>query len=345
MAGKRRPPSGTSAMPWRERGGAGTDARSLPASRMVPALIGRRPAIALMSVVLPAPFGPTTVTRSRGRTLSDTSQTATASPWATSRCSISSIGLAQICADDVRVAHHLPWESLGDDLPVAQHHDTVGEVENGAHDVLDEDDRRAAVADLADELERVGHLRRRQPREHLVQQHQPRLGREGAGEIEKLAFEQVQLVGQRVGSGLETGEGEPGSREAAPRLAAVAAATDHRRAGDVVDDAEPAEPRGVRVVPVRRAAGAAGPRRRLARPAPPPGGKRMPRSGSPPMSARFRIALSPPVRDCVSVVTMAAPTAGPYQKPVPPRAAIMIASTVRPTGNVSATVTYVTNIA
>src|SRR2546422_11258971 len=153
MAGKSRRPSGTSAMPWRQSAWAGTDARSLPSSRMIPALIA----------VLPAPFGPTTVTSPRGRTLSDTSQTATASPWATSRCSISSIGLAQICADDVRVAHHLPWESLGDDLPVAQHHDTVGQVENGAHDVLDEDDRRAAVADLADELERVGHLRRCQP--------------------------------------------------------------------------------------------------------------------------------------------------------------------------------------
>src|SRR5881296_415171 len=241
MAGKSRRPSGTSAMPRRQSAWAGTDARSLPSSLMVAALIGRRPAIALMSVVLPAPFGPTTVTRSRDWTLSDTSQTATASPWATSRCSISSISLAQIGADDVRVAHHLPWESLGDDLPVAQHDDTVGQVENGAHDVLDEDDRRAAVADLADELERVGHLRRRQPREHLVQQHQPRLGRERAGEIEELAFEQVQLVGQRVGLGFQTGEGEPGSRDPAPPLAAVAAATEHRRKGDVVDDAEPAE--------------------------------------------------------------------------------------------------------
>ena len=64
-----------------------------------------------------------------------------------------------------------------------------------------------------------------------------------------------------------------------------------------------------------------------------------------PISARFRIALSPPVRDWVREVTMTAPRAGPYQKRVPPRAAIMIASTARPTEKVSATVTYVTNIA
>ncbi len=49
-----------------------------------------------------------------------------------------------------------------------------------------------------------------------------------------------------------------------------------------------------------------------------------------PMSARFRIALSPPVSDCVSAVTMTAPSAGPYQKRVPPRAAIMIASVEAP---------------
>src|SRR3989441_1184605 len=244
MAGKRRRPSGTSAIPWRHTSCAGTGARSLPSRRTVPALIGKRPAIASMSVVLPAPFGPTTVTSSRGRTLSDTSHTATASPWATSRCSISSIGLAQIRADDARVAHDVPREALGDDLPVAQHHDTVGQVENGPHDVLDEDDGRAAVADLADERERIGHLRQRQTREHLVQQHETRLGRERAGEVEELPLEQIQLVGQRVGLGLETGEREPGPRETAPALAAKGATPEPRRPGDGVDDAESAERAG-----------------------------------------------------------------------------------------------------
>src|SRR5438093_3013992 len=164
MAGKSRRPSGTSAMPWRQSAWAGTDARSLPSSRMIPALIGRRPAIALMSVVLPAPFGPTTATRSRGRTLSDTSQTATASPWATSRRSTSSIGLPEVGPDDVRVPHDLARESFGDDPPAAEHCDAVGEVEDGPHDVLDEHDRGALVTDPTNEPERVRHLRRRQAR-------------------------------------------------------------------------------------------------------------------------------------------------------------------------------------
>src|SRR4030095_15523509 len=152
--------------------GGATEARSCPSRRALPDLIGKRPASASMSVVLPAPLGPTTVTSSRSPTCSDTSQTATASPWATSRRSISSIGLSQIRADDVGIAHDLPRETLGDDLTAVQDDDTVGQVEHRPHDVLDEDDGRPAVADLADELQRVGHLRGRETREHLVQQDQ-----------------------------------------------------------------------------------------------------------------------------------------------------------------------------
>src|SRR5882724_12274691 len=228
-------------MPWRHSSCAGTGARLRPSRRTVPCRIGKRPAIALIRVVLPAPFGPTTATSSRGRMLSDTSQTATASPWATSRRSTSSIALAEVGPDDVRVPHDLTRQSFGDDLPPAQHHDAVGEVEDGPHDVLDEDDRRAPVADPANEPERVGHLRWRQAREDLVQQHQPRLGRERPGEVEEFPLEQVELVGQRVGLGLEAGEREPGPRQTAPGLAAVTAAAEHRGEGDVVDDAESAE--------------------------------------------------------------------------------------------------------
>jgi len=86
-------------------------------------------------------------------------------------------------------------------------------------------------------------------------------------------------------------------------------------------------------------------RARLKPPATPSGRNTMTAIRIAPMRARFRTALSPPVSDWVSAVTMTAPSAGPYQNRVPPRAAIMIASTASPTANVSATVTYVTNIA
>src|SRR5712691_8116278 len=183
MAPKSRRPSGTSAMPCRHSSCAATGPRSTPSRRTVPTRIGRRPAIALMRVVFPAPFGPTTLTSSRSPTLRDTSQTATASPWATSRRSTSSIGLAQVGPDDLRLPHHLARPPLRDDLSVAQHHHAVGEVEDGPHDVLDEDDRGSGGADPPDEPQRVGHLRRGQSREYLVEQHQLRLGGESAREV------------------------------------------------------------------------------------------------------------------------------------------------------------------
>src|SRR5215831_966659 len=203
MVGKRRRPSGTSAIPWPQSSWAGTEARSRPSRRTRPPRIGKRPAIASMSVVLPAPFGPTTVTSSRAPTTSETSQTATASPWATSRRSTSSIGLAEIRADHVRIAHHLPRKALGDDPAAAQDDHAIGEVQDRPHDVLDEDDGGAALPDATNETERVGHLRGRQTREHFVEQHEPRLGGERAREIEKLPLEQVQLAGQRAGLGFE----------------------------------------------------------------------------------------------------------------------------------------------
>ena len=51
---------------------AGSVARSTPSNASVPDVTGSRPAIALISVVLPAPFGPTTHTSSPAATESET---------------------------------------------------------------------------------------------------------------------------------------------------------------------------------------------------------------------------------------------------------------------------------
>src|SRR5262245_44165446 len=243
MAGKRRRPSGTSAMPRRQRSWGATAARACPSRCIEPDLIGKRPATASMSVVLPAPLGPTTVTSSRSPTRSDTSQTATASPCATSRRSISSIGLSQIRADDIGLVRELPRTATGAYLAAVQDDHAVGQIEHRPHDVLDENDGRPAVTDSSDELQRVGHLRGREPREHLVEQDQAGLGGERAGEIEKLPLEKIQLVRQRVGPGGEAGEGEPGTRRALSGRPAETAA-EHRRQRDVVEDAQPAKRAG-----------------------------------------------------------------------------------------------------
>ena len=54
--------------------------RSVPATRISPAVDGCSPAIAFTKVDLPAPFGPTTATVSPGPTVRSTDHSACASP-------------------------------------------------------------------------------------------------------------------------------------------------------------------------------------------------------------------------------------------------------------------------
>src|SRR6267142_7004525 len=115
---------------------------------MAPVPMRCRPAIVLINVVLPAPFGPTTHTVSPSPTASETSISAGAAPYETRMRSSSSMRFAQIRLDHGRPAHHLGGTALGDHAPVAQHHDTVGELHHGAHHVLDEHDARALRADV-----------------------------------------------------------------------------------------------------------------------------------------------------------------------------------------------------
>ena len=53
---------------------------AVPSNRISPRVTSTSPEMALISVDLPAPLGPTTATSSPGRTSSDTSQSATTSP-------------------------------------------------------------------------------------------------------------------------------------------------------------------------------------------------------------------------------------------------------------------------
>ena len=75
-----RRPSGTIATPEVQTRCAGSRATSVPPTRISPAVRGCSPAIALTSVDLPAPFGPTTATVSPGPTVSSTDHSAWASP-------------------------------------------------------------------------------------------------------------------------------------------------------------------------------------------------------------------------------------------------------------------------
>src|SRR5438128_7633287 len=193
-----RRPSGTSAMPWRHTRCGATAPRSSPAKRNSPERARCSPAIVLTSVLLPAPFGPMTETTSPASTSTVASHTAGASPYAmASRRTSSNMGLAEIDLDDARGAHRLARTAGGDDLALVQHHHAVRQLEDGAHQVLDEENGHPTLADLADQVDRARDLPGVEARQHLVEQDHARPARERARQLEEFALVQVELVGQR----------------------------------------------------------------------------------------------------------------------------------------------------
>src|SRR3954471_6100166 len=193
IAVNRRRPSGTIAIPWAQNRWLASCVMSRPSKRSWPARARCRPAITLISVLLPAPLGPTTHTSSPRSTCNDTSHSAGAAPYAACTFTTSSMGrLSQVGTHHIGVAHHFARLSLRDQLAVVQHHDAVRQRHHRAHHVLDEDDGGALVADATDQLDGVVDLAGRQAREHLVQQHQARPGRQRARQLQELALVQVE---------------------------------------------------------------------------------------------------------------------------------------------------------
>src|SRR5262245_37310682 len=113
---------------------------------------------------------------------------------------------SEIDAYYVRIAHGLLRRSDGDELALVQHRHTVRQRDDGAHQMLDEDDRGAAVADLADQCERRVDLGVVQARQNLVQAEHARPCRERARELEELALVKVELLRKRVGPVGNAGE-------------------------------------------------------------------------------------------------------------------------------------------
>ena len=77
--------------------------------------------------------------------------------------------------------------ALGDHAALVQHVDALGQRRDGLHDVLDQQDGDARIADRADHLDDLGDLGRIEPRHHLVEQQQARTGGERTGELQALA--------------------------------------------------------------------------------------------------------------------------------------------------------------
>src|SRR5262249_21795408 len=140
-----------------------------------PALARTTPEMALRSVVLPAPFGPTMVMNSPSRTSSDRPSIAWSPPYATLSPEIFNMttpALAEIGLADNGIASDFVRRPARQPASVVQHHQAIGQANHRVHRVLDDGDRDAVDAETTDQgrhhFDAVG----REPRQRLVEQHQ-----------------------------------------------------------------------------------------------------------------------------------------------------------------------------
>src|SRR4029453_7187417 len=120
---------------------AGRRVRSFPSRTTRPSIGRRSPAMARKSVVFPAPFDPTIATASPVRT-STSMPSMTRSPRypAASPATSSNSGPPEISVDHPRVTHDHLGRTLGQDLAEVQHNGPLGQLDHGAHHVLDPQD-------------------------------------------------------------------------------------------------------------------------------------------------------------------------------------------------------------
>src|SRR5437773_9943522 len=150
------------------------------------------------SVVLPAPFRPTSVTSSPSPTCSDTSRSAWASPYLAERSAISSAGLGmrlpEIRGNDRGILAYDGVAALGDHPALLQHDDLVGELGDHTHVVLDEHYGPARVR-LSNQVDRAPDVLDAHARGRLVQQKQARVERDCEGELQRALLPVRKLAG------------------------------------------------------------------------------------------------------------------------------------------------------
>src|SRR3954466_5125504 len=195
-AGKTRRPSGTSAMPAAVRAWAGSRVTSTPSKRILPFLESIDPATPRRVVLLPAPLAPIRLTISPSATSKDRSRTAGTSPYASSRFFTSrSKRPPEVGLDHARVRLHFSRRAFEEPHAVIHDQDTLGDVHNEVHVVLDHDDGRAAFADHGKLFEDKPHFGRVETRGRLVEHEELRPCGERPGNLEHALL----TIGKRAG--------------------------------------------------------------------------------------------------------------------------------------------------
>src|SRR3954464_9710581 len=143
-------------MPRRARSGVSSFWISLPPNRMVPPEARHRPMIVRRQVVLPAPLRPRSMVSEFGATLKSTP----CRMWYCPMCVWTALSSSRSATSDAserwardtkvgflhdRHRNHFGRSALGDELPLVQHDDAIGERPHDIHLVLDQDNGLVAL--------------------------------------------------------------------------------------------------------------------------------------------------------------------------------------------------------
>src|SRR3954468_13190444 len=108
-----------------------------------------------------------------------------------------------LCPRLLRVGEDLMWRTFLQDQPVVEEADPARDVPREAHLVRCDQHRHAALGELADHVQPLGHQLRVERRGDLVEQHQLRPHRERADDRDPLLLATRESVGVLVAAALE----------------------------------------------------------------------------------------------------------------------------------------------
>ena len=113
---------------------------------------------------------------------------------------------AEIGLDHAFVLDHILRLALRDDMALVEHDHARGERHDHLHDVLDDHERDAHAVDATQQLDRALDLAGCQPRQRLVEQHQPRLQRQHARNLQPLAAGRAEPARPLIGEVRKPGD-------------------------------------------------------------------------------------------------------------------------------------------